>query len=91
MMDVKQLPSDVFIVIMQYLTARDLAALSQTCTSMYGLVSITRKTAIIGTRMKPHYRSTSMDGDCMRGCTTLLYLPASQNPLRHGPHTLKFG
>ncbi|KAH9936173.1 uncharacterized protein B0H18DRAFT_950553 [Fomitopsis serialis] len=38
-MHVKRLPSDVIVVIMQYLSARDLAALSETCTSVYDLVS----------------------------------------------------
>lgn len=40
-MHVKRLPSDVIIVVMQYLTARDLAALSETCISMHELVSTT--------------------------------------------------
>ncbi|TFY59290.1 hypothetical protein EVJ58_g5869 [Rhodofomes roseus] len=38
-MHVKRLPSDVIIVIMQYLSARDLAALSETCTYAHSLVS----------------------------------------------------
>lgn len=38
-MHVKRLPSDVILVIMQYLSARDLAALSEACMSMYELVS----------------------------------------------------
>ncbi|KZT73929.1 hypothetical protein DAEQUDRAFT_721422 [Daedalea quercina L-15889] len=38
-MHVKRLPSDVIIVIMQYLAARDLAALSETCTYIYDLVN----------------------------------------------------
>ena len=47
MMDVKQLPSDVILVVMQYLTAYDLAALSQTCIYMYDLVGTAKMTALL--------------------------------------------
>ena len=46
-MHVKQLPSDVILVVMQYLTAYDLAALSQTCIYMYDLVGTAKMTALL--------------------------------------------